>query len=223
MTMFTLRATPVHPPERPPKLASSISSAQSKKLFALDGGICLITGDKAPLNAIEDAHIVQRRLPVDTVCSHLLLNCRLLIPTQIKFYERLWGLPLRGFNVDSRFNRVHRELCNPHFLPFSDLYQVRCDLHRAFDTHLWALIPAKAVLDQIYDDCSALLKTGLRHSIYTVCCSLFSPLMPFGLKFRAALPQRYGSPIRICVCSPQNIEDGTQNNPHRARRYLGTL
>ncbi|KZP34080.1 hypothetical protein FIBSPDRAFT_943141 [Athelia psychrophila] len=122
---------PHHTSPRPERLPLFLSSTQSQKLLALDDGICLITGDKAPKIAIEYAHIVQRRLPV----------------SKIKYYERLWGLPAKKLDLDSRFNRVH----------------LRSDLHYAYDANLWALVLTEDILKHIMNACVGLLTTGKRH------------------------------------------------------------
>ncbi|KZP03514.1 hypothetical protein FIBSPDRAFT_1050987 [Athelia psychrophila] len=127
-------------PSRPERLRSPGSSAQRNKLLALDDGVCLITGDKAAKGAIQDAHIVSRQFPVD----------------KIEYYERLWGLPSKKFNVDSRFNRVH----------------LRSDIHHAYDSHLWALVPTQAILNEIVAFCVGLINARGRHRIYDACLSI---------------------------------------------------
>jgi hypothetical protein len=104
---FTFVLNPT--PNRPTRLSSSLSGRQRLSLLDIDGGICFITGDRLPTMSIQDAHIVQRWFSKEKVRAlRWLAKSRLFAP-QIKYYEKVWGLKTGKLNVDSRFNRVHRQ------------------------------------------------------------------------------------------------------------------
>ncbi|KIM77588.1 hypothetical protein PILCRDRAFT_795665 [Piloderma croceum F 1598] len=54
-------------PDRPARLSSSLSNRQRLSLLDIDGCICFITRDRLPTISIQDAHIVQRRLPKEII------------------------------------------------------------------------------------------------------------------------------------------------------------
>jgi hypothetical protein len=61
-------------PARPARLSSSVSQRNKFNLTEIDSGICLVTRNSLPMAAIQDAHILQRRTPVNEV-RYLSLPC----------------------------------------------------------------------------------------------------------------------------------------------------
>jgi hypothetical protein len=70
----------LHPtPQRPLRQPSTVSSRQKLNLRDIDRGVCFITGDDLPTKAIQDAHIIRRKLPVSNVSHYVwcIVHCAL--------------------------------------------------------------------------------------------------------------------------------------------------
>jgi hypothetical protein len=70
----------LHPtPQRLLRQPSSVSSRETLNLRDIDRGVCFITGDDPLTKAIQDAHIIRRKLPVSNVSDYVLciVHCAL--------------------------------------------------------------------------------------------------------------------------------------------------
>jgi hypothetical protein len=137
----------LHPtPQRPLCQSSSVTSRQKLNLKDIDQGICFITGENLPTKAIQDAHIMRRKIPVAQV-STICLLCRHIDHVGIRLSVTSAGGDYPRGNSMLIVTSTESTVSSFQMLLSTRLMEVvRADIHIAYDHDLWVFVPERKML-----------------------------------------------------------------------------